>query len=128
MSTSTYGGARPTVGWTVFAARMLMVLGSIDFIEVLFAAIRKHYCVATPSQIVVFKTQTWGWLTLLWGIVIFLAGLSLWRGASWARWFAVVVVCINLIGQLMWLGSSGYVVWTLTVIAIDFMVIYALLV
>jgi hypothetical protein len=128
MSTSTYGGARPMVGWIVFAATMLMVLGSIDFIEGLIAAIRKHYYVATPSQIIVFNTQTWGWLTLLWGIVIFLAGLSLWRGASWARWFAVVVVCINLIGQLMWLGSSGYVVWTLTVIAIDFMVIYALLV
>src|SRR5690348_6040722 len=127
MSTSTYGGARPMVGWIVFAATMLMVVGSIDFLEGLIAAIRKQYYVATPRQIIIFNTTTWGWLTLLWGIVLFLAGLSLWRGSSWARWFAVVVTVINLFGQLAWLGAS-YPLWTLTVIAIDIMIIYALIV
>jgi hypothetical protein len=125
MSTTTYGGARPMVGWIVFAATMMMIIGSVSFLEGLIAAIRKQYYVATPSQIIVFNTQTWGWLTLLLGIVLFLTGLALWNGAGWARWVALVAVSINLIGQLAWLGS-GYPVWTLTIIAIDIIVIYAL--
>jgi hypothetical protein len=125
MSTTTYGGARPMVGWIVFAATMMMIIGSVSFLEGLIAAIRKHYYVMTPSQIIIFNTTTWGWLTLLLGIVLFLTGLALWNGSSWARWVSIVVVSINLLGQLAWLGSS-YPVWTLTVIAIDIIILYAL--
>jgi hypothetical protein len=64
--------------------------------------IRKHYYVVTPNQIVVFNVTTWGWLTLIWGIVLVLAGLALWSGATWARWFSIVAVSINLLGQLGW--------------------------
>ena len=128
MTTTAYSGssARPMTGWIVFAAAMLMVIGSIDFIEGLIAVIRKQYYVVTPSQVIVFNMTTWGWLTLLWGIVMFLAGMALWAGQSWARWFAIVVCSINVLGQLSWLGSGSYPLWTLTAIALDIIVIYAL--
>jgi predicted membrane protein DUF2127 len=128
MTTTAYSGsaARPMAGWIVFAAAMMMVIGAIDFIEGLIAVIRKHYYVVGPNQIVVFNMTTWGWLTLLWGIVLFLAGMALWSGQSWARWFAIVVCCINIIGQLLWLGSTTTPVWTLTVIALNIIVVYAL--
>jgi hypothetical protein len=58
--------------------------------------------------------------------VLVLAGLALWSGSSWARWFTVVVASINVIGQLGWLGSSNYTLWTLTGIALSIVVIYAL--
>jgi len=128
MTTTAYSGssARPMTGWIVFAAAMLMVIGSIDFIEGLIAVIRKQYYVVTPSQVIIFNMTTWGWLTLLWGIVMFLAGMALWAGQSWARWFAIVVCSINVLGQLSWLGSGSYPLWTLTAIALDIIVIYAL--
>ena len=74
----------PMAGWIGFAAIMMLVIGSIDFLEGLIAVIRKHYFVVTPNQIVVFDTTTWGWLTLLWGIVLILAGLALGSGAGWS--------------------------------------------
>ena len=117
---------RPMAGWIVFAAVVMLIVGSIDFFEGLIAVIRKQYYVVTPSQIVVFNVTTWGWLTMLWGIVLVLAGLALWSGSSWARWFSVVVVSINLLGQLGWLGSTAYPLWTLTGIALSIIVIYAL--
>ncbi len=128
MTTTAYSGsaARPMAGWIVFAAAMMMVIGSIDFIEGLIAVIRKEYYVVTPSQIIVFNMTTWGWLTLIWGIVLFLAGMALWSGQSWARWFAIVACSINVLGQLSWLGSGAYPVWTLTAIALGIIVIYAL--
>ena len=117
---------RPMAGWIVFAAVLMLIIGSIDFFEGLIAAIRKTYYVATPSQIIVFDVTTWGWLTLLWGIVLFLAGLALWSGASWARWFTIVAVSIHILGQLGWLGSSAYPLWTLTGITLGIIVLYAL--
>ena len=128
MTTTAYSGssARPMTGWIVFAAAMLMVIGSIDFFEGLIAVIRKQYYVLTPNQIVVFNVTTWGWLTLIWGIVLFLAGLALWSGASWARWFTIVAVVINTLEQLAWLGSSQYPLWTLVSIVLGIVVIYAL--
>lgn len=116
----------PMAGWIGFAAIAMLVIGFIDFFEGLIAAIRKEYYVFTPERIIVFNVQTWGWLTLLWGIVLILAGLALWNGASWARWFAIVAACINMLSQLLWLGSSAYPVWTLTAITLSIIVIYAL--
>jgi hypothetical protein len=117
---------RPMAGWIVFAAIVMLIVGSIDFFEGLIAVIRKQYYVVTPEQIVVFNVTTWGWLTLIWGIVMVLAGLALWSGSSWARWFTVAVASINILGQLGWMGSTAYPLWTLTAIGLNIIVIYAL--
>ena len=128
MTSPAYSGAaaRPMAGWIVFAATMMLVIGSIDVIEGLIAAIRKQYYVLTPNQVIIFDMTTWGWLTLIWGIVLILAGLALWNGAGWARWFTIVACVINVLGQLAWLGSTTYPLWTLTSIVLGIIVIYAL--
>jgi hypothetical protein len=116
----------PMAGWITFAAIIMLTVGVIDFFEGLIAAIRKQYYVLAPNQIIVFDVKTWGWLTLIWGIVLVLAGLALWSGAGWARWFTIVVAIINVLGQLGFLGSSAYPLWALTAITLNIIVIYAL--
>ena len=115
-------------GWIVFAAWLLLIIGALDFIEGLIAAIRKTYYVVSPSQVIVFDVTTWGWLTMLWGIILILAGLALFAGADWARWVTIILASLNLLEQLAFLGNSGYTLWTLTVIGLNFMVLYALIV
>src|SRR5215217_7925609 len=112
MATRAAATRAPMAGWIMFAAIAMVTVGFIDFFEGLIAAIRKEYYLFTPERIIVFDVSTWGWLMLIWGIVLILAGLALWSGASWARWFAIVAACINILGQLSFLGSSGYPVWT----------------
>jgi hypothetical protein len=116
----------PMAGWIVFAAIVMLIVGTIDFFEGLVAVIRKQYYVLTPNQIIVFDVKTWGWLTLLWGIVLLIAGLALWTGAGWARWFTIVVASINVVAQLGFLGSATYPLWALTGITLSIVVIYAL--
>jgi hypothetical protein len=118
----------PMAGWIGFAAILMLIMGSIDFLEGLIAVIRKTYYVYTPSQIIIFDVKTWGWLTLLWGIVLIGAGLALGNGASWARWFTIVAASLNVLGQLAWLGSTAYPLWALAGITISVIVIYALVV
>jgi len=113
-------------GWIGFAAIMAMIIGSIDFFEGLIAVIRKEYYALTPNQIIVFNMTTWGWIMILWGIVLFCVGLGLAAKAGWARWFAIVLIGLNLLAQLGWLGASKYPLWTLTVLALQITVLFAL--
>ncbi len=113
-------------GWISFAGLLMILIGSLDFFEGLIAVIRKQYYVFTPSQIIVFNVSTWGWVMMLWGILLVCAGFGLLAGSGWARWFAIVVVSVNLIGQLGFVGSSQYPLWALTVVGLTITVLYAL--
>ncbi len=115
-------------GWIAFAGLLMVIIGGLDFFQGLIAVIRKSYYAVTPNQIIVFDVKTWGWITLLWGIVLVLAGLGLLNGASWARWFAIVAGSIAFFIQLGFVGSSQYTLWALTVLALLAVSLYALMV
>lgn len=115
-------------GWIGFAGIFMIVIGILDFFEGVIAVIRGQYYVLTPNQIIVFDLKTWGWVTLVWGAVLALAGLALLGGAGWARWFAVVVGCLNFVVQLGFVGSAQYPLWTLAGLALTVIVLYALIV
>jgi hypothetical protein len=119
---------RTWTGWIVFAGWLLIVIGFIDAFQGLIAIIRDKYYVLTPSQIIVFDVTTWGWITLLWGIVVALAGIGLLSGAGWARWFAIVAGSLNFIVQLGFVGGAQYPLWALTGLALTAVVLYALIV
>jgi hypothetical protein len=115
-------------GWITFAGWLMIIIGTLDFFQGLIAVIRDQYYVLTPNQIIVFNLTTWGWITLIWGIVVIFAGLSLLAGAGWARWFAIVVGSLNFVAQLGFVGSSQYPLWALTVLGLTAVVLYALIV
>ena len=115
-------------GWIGFAGCLMVIIGGIDFFQGLIAIIRGEYYAVTPNQIIVFDTTTWGWITLLWGIIVGLAGFGLLSRASWARWFAIVVGSLTFFEQLGFVGSSQYPLWALTVLFLTVMVLWALIV
>ena len=115
-------------GWIAFAGWLLIIIGTLDFFQGLIAVIRDNYYAVTPNQIIVFDLTTWGWITLIWGIVLGLAGLGLLSGAGWARWFAIIAGSVNFIVQLGFVGSSQYTLWALTALALNIVVLYGLIV
>ena len=115
-------------GWIAFAGWLMILIGALDFFEGLIAVIRGNYYVLRPEQIIVFNMTTWGWLMMIWGIVVFLVGLGLLGGAGWARWFTIIAGIIGVIGQLSWLGASAYPLWALTVLTLYIVVLYAVIV
>ena len=115
-------------GWVAFAGILMVILGAIDFFQGLVAIVRDEYYVVTPSQVIDFDVTTWGWITLFWGVILVLAGFGLLAGWSWARWFTIVVAGLTFIEQLGFVGSSQYTLWALTVLALNVVVLYALIV
>jgi hypothetical protein len=115
-------------GWIWFAGLLLMIVGTLDFFQGLIAVIRGNYYAVSPNQIVVFNLTGWGWITLIWGIIIGLVGIGLVSGQGWARWTAIVVGSLNFLIQLGFVGSSQYPLWALTALALNIVILYALIV
>jgi len=115
-------------GWISFAGLMIIIIGGLDFFEGLIAVIRGDYYAVTANQIVVVDLTAWGWIMMIWGVLLVLAGLGLLSGATWARWFAIVVGSLNFLAQLGFVGSSQYPLWALTVLVLTGIVLWALMV
>jgi hypothetical protein len=113
-------------GWIGFAGILMLIIGSIDFFQGLIALFEDEYFVVTASGFLVVDLTAWGWIMLIWGVLLVLAGLGLISAQSWARWFAIVVVSVNIIAQLGFLGNSQYPLWSLTVMGLSVIVLYAL--
>jgi hypothetical protein len=115
-------------GWIGFTGCLVLVIGVANFIEGLIAVIRGQYYVLTSSQVIVFDVKTWGWIMILWGIIVAFAGLGLLAGAGWARWFAIIVGMLTFFTQLGFLGAAQYPLWALTILTLTVIMLYGLLV
>src|ERR1700750_458943 len=118
----------PWTGWISFAGWLMVIVGSIDFFEGLIAIIRGQYYVLTPNQIVVFNLTTWGWIMIIWGIILIVAGFGLLSGQGWARWCTIIAGGLNFLIQLGFVGGAVYPLWALTGLALTIVVLYALIV
>ena len=118
--------SKSMAGWIGFAGILMLIIGSIDFFQGLIALIEDEYYVVTASGFLVVDLTGWGWIMMIWGVLLVLAGLGLLSAQGWARWFAIVVVSLNFIAQLGFLGNSQYPLWSLTVMALNIIVLYAL--
>ena len=112
-------------GWIRLGGILLLIVATIDFFQGLIAIIRGSYYALTPNQIIVFDLSTWGWLTLIWSIVVFLTAFGLLSGAGWARWVTIVIATLNIFGILGFVGSATYPLWALTALTLNIIILYA---
>ena len=111
-------------GIAVFAGVIMIVGGAFQAFEGLAAVVHDQYLVVLPNYIYAFDLTVWGWIHLLVGLALLAIGIFLLRGATWARVAGMVVAAISAILNFVWLPYSPW--WSLTVIVIDILVIWAL--
>jgi hypothetical protein len=112
--------------WIWFAAMMMIMMGTFSAIFGLVALFDDSYYTVGPQGLLVFDLTQWGWIHLTVGVLAVFAGIALFGGAMWARVVAVGLAMINAIAQLAF--TSAYPVWAVIVIALDVLVIWALIV
>ena len=78
------------------------------------------------NQVLLFDLTTWGWFMFFWGILLFFAGVALAAKRGWARWFTIILVSLNLLAQLGFLGNTQYPLWSLLIVGLEIIVLYAL--
>ncbi|HKN54705.1 MAG TPA: hypothetical protein VJX66_19550 [Amycolatopsis sp.] len=114
------------VGWIWFAGSIMVLVGLFDIVEGLVALFHGAYYVVGPNGLLVFDLRGWGWIHLLVGILAVAAGIALFGGMVWARIVTVLLAGFNALAQLTFL--SAYPVWGVVIIALDVIVIWAVIV
>jgi hypothetical protein len=113
-------------GWIIFAGVMMIVLGIWQVIAGLSALFKDTFYVATPNYIFEFDVTTWGWIHLILGTVVALAGFALSTGATWGRVVGVLVAIVSATSNFLFIPY--YPVWSIAMVTVAVFVIYALIV
>jgi len=114
------------VGLTAFAGFMMILVGFFQAIAGFAALLEDEFYVIGQEYIFQFDTTTWGWIHLLLGVVLILAGLGVLRGGVVGRTVAVIIVGISAIANFIFLLGWDTPVWSTLLIALDVAIIWAL--
>ena len=110
-------------GLILFASVLLLILGCFNLIYGIAAIANSHVFTAN-AHYVFGDLRTWGWITLIIGVLQLLAAGGVLAGNQLARWFAVAVLGLSAIDQMFFIPA--YPFWSLTIIAMDVVALYGL--
>jgi hypothetical protein len=128
------GGAMPqqgsdnysswAVGWSAFAGIMLVMAGIFHAFAGIVALVDDTFYVVGRKWIFEFDVTSWGWIHLIGGIIVVIAGFGIFSGNVLARTVGVVVAALSAIVNFAWLPYSP--AWSALMIGLAIAVIWAL--
>jgi hypothetical protein len=110
-------------GRAVFAAVLLMVGGVLNTIYGI-AAISNSKFFVHDTKYVFGSLKTWGWVTLILGVLMLLAAVSLFGGGGFGRWVGIIASALVAIDSL--LAIPAYPFLSLAIFALCLYVIHGL--
>jgi hypothetical protein len=123
-SYDTYEETASGYGWIVFSGVLLLLIGTINFIEGIAAISNAHFFVG-DARYVIGDLNTWGWVAVIVGVVQWVVGVGVFAKMQFARWAGVAIFAINAVTQL--LTMPAYPFWSLCIFAIDIVGMYGLI-
>ena len=122
------GEAHATSGWAVgfilFAGIMMIMSGGFQIFAGLVALFENEFYVPTRNYLFQFDATSWGWIHLLGGLLVMLAGFAVMAGQTWARVVGIALAVLSALANFTFIPY--YPFWALTIILIDIFVIWAL--
>jgi uncharacterized membrane protein (DUF2068 family) len=111
-------------GWVGFAGLLMVILGVLDIIQGIAAVVDEKYYTLTNSGVIIFDLRKWGWIMIVWGVLLAAAGFGLLAKKAWARWLTIVGATLNIVGQVSFLAL--YPGWVIVTVGLNAMVLYAI--
>ncbi len=111
------------VGGATFAGVMMILVGIFQAIAGLAAILEDEFFVLTQNYVFDLDVTAWGWIHLIIGIVVILAGYFLFVGRAWAAALAIVLAVLSAIANFFFIPY--YPFWSLLMIALAVWVIWS---
>jgi hypothetical protein len=122
------GRAEEASGWAVgfilFAAMLMIMAGAFQAFAGLVAIFENEFYVATRNYLFQFDATTWGWIHLLVGLIVVMAGFAILAGRTWGRVVGLTLAMLSALANFLFIPY--YPFWALTIITLDIFVIWAL--
>ncbi|MFD2077538.1 hypothetical protein SAMN05421678_11249 [Actinopolymorpha cephalotaxi] len=113
------------LGWIMFAGAVLITVGVFEAIWGLTALFRTTYFVVPSSGLVVsFNYTAWGWVHIGLAVLLVATGLAVLAGQRWARYVGICLAALGMIANFLTFAAFPF--WSLVMVAVDILVIYAL--
>jgi hypothetical protein len=110
-------------GWWVFAGILLLIVGVLNIIWGIAAIGDATFFVANQKYII-SGLHTWGWITLILGVLEVIAAFSLFAGGGFGRWLGIFAAALTAISAL--LSIPAYPFWSLCIFALAIIILYEL--
>jgi hypothetical protein len=111
-------------GWIAFAGVMMIISGALNALYGLVATVNDEWVVWTNRASLYLDLSQWGWVHLIVGLVMVVAGVGVFSGNILARTVGVILAALSLVANFFFLPA--YPLWAIIVITIDVLVIWAL--
>jgi hypothetical protein len=111
-------------GWVLFAGTLLLMLGTLNFIEGIAAVSNSHFFVGN-THFIAGSLNTWGWVVLIIGVIEWGVGVGVFVKSQFSRWVGVAILALNAIVQLMLMPA--YPFWSLSIFTLDILAIFGLI-
>lgn len=112
------------VGWIYFAGFMMVMAGMLQTLVSLVALMNRSFYEDAGGTLTVGNYNSWGWLLLVTGIVISIAGMSLINGRFFGKMIAMIVAMLTIVINFLFI--TAYPLWSITVIVMCLLTLYAL--
>jgi hypothetical protein len=116
-------------GWIVFAAIVMILAGGNMAINGIWALRVNSQVEKSFGETLLFSSSnldTWGWIYLIVGAVVVVAGITVFFRASFGIWVGVIAAAVQAFFAFFWIFSP-YWPAALVILALDLLVIYALI-
>ena len=113
-------------GWAAFAGIMTVLVGTFQAIAGIVALFKDEVIFFGEKNVWLLDLTSWGWVHLVGGLLLILVGYGILSGKTWARVIGVLLAGLSAVWNFAWLPV--YPVWSVVVIVVDILVIYALVV
>ena len=92
--------------------------------EGVVALARNEVYIATPRYLFAFDLTTWGWIQIILGIIVVVAGVGVITGQLWGRVVGITIAALTMLANFAFIPY--YPVWSLLIVALNVFVIWAL--
>jgi len=111
-------------GFIAFAGVMMIMAGAFQAIAGLVALFENEFYVATRNYMLQFDATSWGWIHLLMGLLVVFAGFAVLAGQTWGRIVGITLAVLSAVANFAFIPY--YPFWSMTIIAVDIFIIWAL--
>src|SRR2546423_224670 len=113
------------IGRALFVAILLLLAGTLNIIYGIGAVSNAHFF--DNTQYVFSSLHTWGWITIIVGVIQLGAGFSLMSGGAFGRVIGIVAASIGALESLLSVGGT-HPWWSLAIFALCLWILYGLVV
>ena len=114
-------------GRVVFAAVLLLIAGTLNIIYGIGAISDANFYTSTGTHYVFSSLHTWGWITVIVGVIQITAGLSLMGGGGYGRVIGIIAATIGAFESLLSVGGT-HPWWSLAIFALCIYVLHGLII